>query len=173
MKYTNIKVKHKNYVYNYLFIVYNINSNLVKWVDILSILLDRDVILDKLKSKEFVSFIEKFKVSNVMVFGSVLTNEFNEESDIDIAILGPDNILLDSVLDMELYLEGFLHRDIDVIDLRSTQLDMFVRINILNGGEVIYSTNPEELEKYNDEVEWNYRENENFIYFRKVDVLYE
>ncbi|MEG0308793.1 MAG: nucleotidyltransferase domain-containing protein [Clostridium sp.] len=139
----------------------------------MSILLDRETILNKVKSREFASFIEKFKISNVMVFGSVLTNDFNEESDVDIAILGDENILLDNILDMELYLEGFLHRDIDIIDLRSTTLDMFVRINILNSGEVIYSTNPELLEKYMDEVEWNYRENENFIYFRKVDVLYE
>jgi len=139
----------------------------------LSILLDRDTILDKLKSKEFTGFIEKFKVSNVMLFGSVLTEEFNDESDVDIAILGESDILLDNILDMELYLEDFLHRNIDVIDLRSKTLDMFIRINILNSSEVVYSTNPKALEKYSDEVEWNYRENENFIYFRKVDVLYE
>jgi len=139
----------------------------------LSILLDRDTILNRLKSKEFTGFIEKFKVSNVMLFGSVLTEEFNDESDVDIAILGESDILLDNILDMELYLEDFLHRNIDVIDLRSKTLDMFIRINILNTSEVIYSTNPKVLEKYSDEVEWNYRENENFIYFRKVDVLYE
>lgn len=136
-------------------------------------LLDKDTILEKIKSQEFIDFIQRFNVSNVMVFGSLLTDEFNEESDVDIAILGDEAIPLDDILDMELFLEGFLERNIDVVDLRSKTLDIFIKINILNTCQVIYSINPEKFERYCDEVHWIYKENEDYFYFRKRDVLYE
>lgn len=139
----------------------------------MSMLLDKDTILEKLKSKEFVSFIEKFNVPNVMVFGSLLTDLFNDESDVDIAILGEEVISLDDILEIELFLEGFLERAIDVVDLRSSTLDIFVKINILNSSRVIYSTDIDKIEKYCDEVDWIYKENEDYFYFRKRDVFYE
>lgn len=62
--------------------------------------------------------------------------------------------------------------EIDILDLRSTNLDLFVKINVLNNGEVIYSTdNNKNFNIFYDETDTIYKENENFIYFRKVDVL--
>ncbi len=136
-------------------------------------LLDKDTILGKIKSQEFIDFIQKFNVSNVMVFGSLLTDGFNDESDVDIAILGDEVIYLDDILEIELFLEGFLERAIDVVDLRSSTLDIFVKINILNSSRVIYSTDVDKFEKYCDEVDCIYKENEDYFYFRKRDVFYE
>ncbi|WP_253198003.1 hypothetical protein [Clostridium gasigenes] len=61
---------------------------------------------------------------------------------------------------------------IDILDLRSTNLDLFVKINVLNNGKVIYSTdNNKNFNIFYDETDRIYKENENFMYFRKVDVL--
>ena len=45
-------------------------------------------ILDKLKSKELKNYLSKLDINNALVFGSIITDNFNEESDVDIAILG-------------------------------------------------------------------------------------
>lgn len=133
----------------------------------------KEEILNKLKSEEFTGFIKRFDIINIAVFGSILTEEFNEESDVDIAVLGRGSFSLDDILEIELFLERFLEREIDVVDLKSKTLDIFVKISILNSCEIIYSTDNKVFEDFCDDVEWIYRENENFIHFRKVDVLYE
>ncbi len=133
----------------------------------------KEEILNKLKSEEFTGFIKRFDIINIAVFGSILTEEFNEESDVDIAVLGRGSFSLDDILEVELFLERFLEREIDVVDLKSKTLDIFVKISILNSCEIIYSTDNKVFEEFCDDVEWIYRENENFIHFRKVDVLYE
>ena len=138
----------------------------------LSILEDKKIILSKLTSAQFIEFINRFDIYSIIVFGSVCNDEFNELSDVDIAILGRNKIPLDNILDIELFLEKFLDRQIDVIDLRSNTLDLFVKINILNSGNVIYSTDNNQLfEKFCEETDRIYRENENFMYFRRFDVL--
>lgn len=138
----------------------------------LSIINDRNVILDKLASAEFINFLSKFDISSIMVFGSLCTDEFNEASDIDIAVLGKSKFSLDSILDIELFLEKFLERQIDVLDLKSDNLDIFIKINILNNGKVIYTKdNNKLLEQLCDETNRIYRENENYMFFRRVDVL--
>ena len=45
-------------------------------------------ILDKLKSEEFKNYLNKLDINNALVFGSVNNDNFTEESDVDIAILG-------------------------------------------------------------------------------------
>lgn len=140
---------------------------------ILSNQLIKEKILNKLRSEEFTDFIKRFDIINIVVFGSILTEEFNEESDVDIAVLGKGSFSLDDILEIELFLERFLEREIDVVDLKSKTLDIFVKISILNSCKVIYSTDNKVFEDFCDDVEWVYRENENFIHFRKVDVLYE
>lgn len=138
----------------------------------MSIVDEKRKILNKINSSEFSDFISKFGISTVVIFGSICNDEFNEFSDVDIAVLSENKLKLDNILDIELFLEKFLEREIDVIDLKSDNLDIFVKINILNDGKLIYcNDNKKEFEKFCDETDWVYRENENFIYFRKVDLL--
>lgn len=135
---------------------------------------DKRIILEKLTSVEFVKFVSKFDVSSVIAFGSVCNDEFNELSDVDIALLGKNknSLDLDIILDIELFLERFLERNVDVIDLRSDNLDLFIKINVLNNGNIIYSKDNNKLfDEFCDEIDRIYRENENFMYFRRVDVL--
>lgn len=129
-------------------------------------------IIEKLNSKEVIDFVNKYNITTMVMFGSITNNEFNQQSDVDLALLANKEIKLDNILDIELFLQNLLNREIDVLDLRSEVLDLFLKINILNTGKVIYSKdNSKSLEVLYNETDRIYRENENFIHFRKVDVL--
>ncbi|MCB2290923.1 nucleotidyltransferase domain-containing protein [Clostridium sp. CS001] len=138
----------------------------------MDILYDKSEIIKILKSKDVIDFLNKYNITTMIMFGSITNNEFNDESDVDLALVADIEIELDKILDIELFLQNLLNREIDILDLRSEVLDLFLKINILNTGKVIYSKdNSQSLNILYDEVDKIYRENENFIYFRKVDVL--
>ncbi len=129
-------------------------------------------ILEKIKSKDLAEISKNYMIKNILVFGSVLTDDFNINSDVDIAILSDEKLKLNDILSLELFFEEILNRPIDVVDLNSTTLDLFIKINILNTGKVLYtSDNNKSLEELIDKLEWHYRENENFFYYRKRDLL--
>lgn len=138
----------------------------------MSTLYSKEEIINLLSSKEVSEILSKYPLTSMLIFGSIITDEFTEESDVDLALIGDTSIKLDNILDLEIFFENLLNREIDILDLRSTNLDLFVKINVLNNGEVIYSTdNNENFNIFYDETDRIYKENENFIYFRKVDVL--
>jgi predicted nucleotidyltransferase len=129
-------------------------------------------ILRLLSEREFIDYVSKISIDSILVFGSVITDEFNEESDVDIAILGKSKLSLTEILRLESFLEDLLERSIDVIDLKSKNLDVFIKINILNNGEIIYSTDKNmSLEYLKEELDWYYRENEHYFECRKRDLL--
>ncbi len=155
---------------------YNINIPLYLVYPKVGVKLDseeeRKYALDKLNSEEVLNFINEYNISNLILFGSLNHGEFNEISDVDIALLNEEKISLDTILELELFLENLLNRPIDVVDLRSEKLDLFVKINILNNGKVLFSKdNNKMFDIICDEVDRTYRENENFMYFRRIDVL--
>jgi predicted nucleotidyltransferase len=51
-----------------------------------------------LQSKEVLEFIKTLNIGNMLVFGSVLTDEFNDNSDVDVAILGKEKLKLNDIL---------------------------------------------------------------------------
>ena len=129
-------------------------------------------ILDKLKSKELKNYLSKLDINNALVFGSIITDNFNEESDVDIAILGTSKLTIKEILKLELFLEDLLERNIYVIDLNSDNLDIFIKIDILNDGKSIYTTdNNKFLEKFIEKVDWYYRENEYYFKCRRRELL--
>ncbi|MBB6716496.1 type VII toxin-antitoxin system MntA family adenylyltransferase antitoxin [Clostridium gasigenes] len=130
------------------------------------------MILEKLNSDNLKSYFSKLGLNTALVFGSVLTDEFNEESDVDIAILSSSKLNIKAILNLELYLEDLLDRPIDVVDLNSEKLDVFIKIDILNNNKLIYSQdNSVSLNKLIDNTEWYYRENEHYFECRKRDLL--
>ncbi|MBB6714432.1 nucleotidyltransferase family protein [Clostridium gasigenes] len=138
----------------------------------MSTLYSKEEIINLLSSKDVSEILSKYPLTSMLIFGSIITDEFTEESDVDLALIGDTSIKLDNILDLEIFFENLLNREIDILDLRSTNLDLFVKINVLNNGEVIYSTdNNKNFNIFYDETDRIYKENENFIYFRKVDVL--
>ena len=129
-------------------------------------------ILDKLKSKELKNYLSKLDINNALVFGSIITDNFNEESDVDIAIFVTSKLTIKEILKLELFLEDLLERNIDVIDLNSDNLDIFIKIDILNDGKSIYTTdNNKFLEKFIEKVDWYYRENEYYFKCRRRELL--
>ena len=129
-------------------------------------------IVNKLKCNEIKEYASKLPINNILVFGSLITDEFNEESDVDIAILGDTKFHIKDVLRLELFFEDLLERPIDVVDLRSETLDLFIKIDILNTGKSIYTTdNNESLERFIDELDWYYKENEHYFQCRKRDLI--
>ena len=58
-------------------------------------------ILDKLKSKELKNYLSKLDINNALVFGSIITDNFNEESDVDIAILGTSKLTIKEILKLD------------------------------------------------------------------------
>ena len=133
---------------------------------------EKRLIMDKLKSEEVMNFLNKDNISTVLTFGSFNNDNFSEESDIDIAIIGKHKIDLEEILEIELFLGRLIKREIDVIDLKSRSLNLFLKINVLNDGIVIYSNdNNCNLEKLKDETDKIFKENENFFWFRRKDVL--
>ena len=133
---------------------------------------EKKSIMDKLKSEEVISFLNKYEISSMLTFGSLNNEEFSEDSDIDIAIIGKHKIDLEEILEIELFLAKLLNKEIDVIDLKSEGLYIFLKINVLNDGEIIYSNDDNyNLEIFKDETDKIYKENENFFWFRRKDVL--
>ncbi|WP_026889549.1 type VII toxin-antitoxin system MntA family adenylyltransferase antitoxin [Clostridium beijerinckii] len=133
---------------------------------------EKKQIMSKLKSEEVNNLLERYSISSMLTFGSFNNDDFTQESDIDIAVVGKENISLDKILELELFLERALGKEIDVIDLRSRELTIFLKINVLNEGKIIYSNdNNIILEKYKEDVDILYKENENFFWFRRKDVL--
>ena len=129
-------------------------------------------ILDKLDSNELKSYLNNINVNSVLVFGSLINGDFSEESDVDIAVLGTSKLPIKDILKLELFLEDLLERNIDVIDLNSDTLDIFIKIDILNTGKSIYSIdNNTFLQDFLDKVDWYYRENEHYFNCRKRDLL--
>ena len=138
----------------------------------MSTLYSKEEIISLLSSKESLEISNKYPLTSMLAFGSIITDDFTEESDVDLALIGDSPIKLDNILDLELFFENLLNREIDILDLRSSNLDLFVKINVLNNGQVLYSTdNNKNFNMFYDENDRIYRENENFIYFRKLDVL--
>ena len=126
--------------------------------------LSKDLELDKIA--------KRYHLNNIMLFGSALTDAFNEYSDIDIAVLGATPLELDELFELEDFFENQFHRAIDVVDLRSESLDFFIKVNILNTAQVIFDRDSERmLTQFKERVERYYRKNENFFYFRRMDVL--
>ncbi len=133
---------------------------------------EKKLIMGKLKSEEVVTFLNKYDISTMLTFGSINNEEFTKESDIDIAIIGKHKIDLEEILEIELFLAKLLDKEIDVIDLKSEGLYIFLKINVLNDGEIIYSNDDNyNFEVFKDETDKIYKENENFFWFRRKDVL--
>jgi predicted nucleotidyltransferase len=129
-------------------------------------------ILDILSGEEFRKHLQTINLNNVLVFGSVLNVDFNDESDVDIAILADEKLKIKDILGLELYLEDMLERNIDVVDLNSETLDIFIKINILNNSKSIYSLdNNIALEGLTDRLDWYFKENENFFRCRRRDLI--
>ena len=97
----------------------------------------KEDILRLVKSNEFKEIFKRNNIENVIIFGSLTKDDFNEESDIDIAIIG-ENKISDTVdLNLTLELKDFLGRSIDLIDINDEEIENIIKIEALNSDMVI------------------------------------
>ena len=106
---------------------------------------------DNLKSKEEILSIinsDKFKniflsnnINNVIIFGSIRNTSFNDESDIDIAVISEKPLDINTELKINLSLEEMLERDVDLIDINDNKVNNVIKIDALNSEILILSDN--------------------------------
>ena len=93
---------------------------------------------------EITAFCERWQVTELALFGSVLREDYRPESDIDMLVsFGEDaqHTLLDMGM-MEAELKEILGRDVDIVGRRGVEasLNHLRRKRILESAEVIYGT---------------------------------
>lgn len=130
---------------------------------------NRDEVLKIIHSDLFKNIFLNNRITNVIIFGSLASGIFNEESDIDIAVISEDKISFKTELNITLELEELLGRNIDFIDINDENINNIIKIEALNSEEVIIKDNllDEALKSY-DRL---YRENEEFWYILDKVVL--
>lgn len=96
----------------------------------------------KLSQDELNNICKKYLIKELLLFGSVNTDKFNDESDIDLLVTFEDNTnysLFDVVRIQESF-EKFFNRSVDLISKKAIQQsrNTFRRESILNNAKVIY-----------------------------------
>ena len=93
-----------------------------------------------LPQKQIYEFCQKWKISEMALFGSVLSKDFGPDSDIDVLVSFKDDAgwgLFDFV-DMIDELKVIFGRKVDLVEKESLR-NPFRRKTILAGNEVIYA----------------------------------
>lgn len=81
-----------------------------------------------------------------LLFGSVLEERFDAQSDVDIAVLFPRNLARLQSAQLKQQMEEKLHRDIDVIDLRTA--DPIITWQVLQNGKLVFSAEIDEFHQF-------------------------
>lgn len=137
------------------------------------ILYSSEEIFSILKSEKLISLYKSRSISSVIVFGSIVTEDFEEYSDVDIAIISKEKISLSLLMEFEDELKGILKREIDILDLNSENIDLNMQVSILDNGIVVYNDNLDLYTKMYNDVDNRYKDNETYRYFRERDVIYD
>lgn len=133
---------------------------------------DKKIIIDKLCCEKSINKLNEFNITSFILFGSYNSNEYNEISDVDIAVLSENKMDLEDIIELELYFETLLNKEVDLVDLKNDSLDLFFKINILNNGTVLYSNDDNSnYELYKKHIGWIFDENKDYMFFRRRDVL--
>ena len=90
--------------------------------------------------QRIVALCKKYKVGKLFVFGSILTNRFNDNSDVDL-VVDFDKVALeeyvDNYFDFKYALEKLLGREIDLLEDKAIR-NPILRKNIDNSKLLIY-----------------------------------
>lgn len=83
----------------------------------------------------------KYKVKNMYAFGSILTQQFNDKSDIDLLVNFTDDIdyltYADNILDFYAELKSLFNREIDLVD-ESYIKNPYFKKEVENTKQLIY-----------------------------------
>ncbi|POO84862.1 nucleotidyltransferase domain-containing protein, partial [Clostridium sp. 3-3] len=73
---------------------------------------DKNEIMNILKSDRCIDTFKKSNINSVIIFGSIVTDNFEEYSDVDIAILSSEKINLTCIMDLEEEIGKMINREI-------------------------------------------------------------
>jgi predicted nucleotidyltransferase len=98
--------------------------------------------LSKIPTNKIAEFCRRWKIRELSVFGSILTDNFNRESDVDIMIdfeADAEWSLLDHVR-MQLEIQTILRRKVDLIGKRALEAshNWLLRKQILSNLQIIF-----------------------------------
>ena len=87
------------------------------------------------------AFCRKWKIKELSLFGSVLTDEFRPDSDVDVLVVYEDDASWDlwDHLHAQEELENLLGRDVDLVQKEAVR-NPFRRHHILTNREILYAT---------------------------------
>ena len=91
--------------------------------------------------KSIVSLCERYKVNRLFVFGSVLTDRFNDESDIDLVVdFKKDEVedYFDNYFDFKYSLQDLFGREVDLVEEQSIKNPYF-RKSVDSTKQLIFS----------------------------------
>ena len=99
------------------------------------------------------TILKEFKdAENIYIFGSFSDNTFNENSDIDIAVLYKNVLDPITLFEKQMELSNILNRDIDLIDLQNVN-DVFKFEIVTKGKKIQHSKFGDNFE---NRIWWNY-----------------
>lgn len=98
--------------------------------------------------------LSNYDIDACYIFGSFLTKRFDEESDVDIAILG--NVKLEDVLNIEGILEEAIERKIDLVNIEDLPYHIQLQI-VCKNKKLIFKEN-ENTFRYLYEIDKWYKE---------------
>jgi len=92
------------------------------------------------KSNIILELCKKYRVKSLYAFGSVLTDKFNDQSDLDLVVdfkRMPLKIYSDNYYAFKFSLEDMLHRQIDLLEYKAIKNPYFLE-NINKHKKLIY-----------------------------------
>jgi hypothetical protein len=91
--------------------------------------------------QKIAEFCRKRKIKEFALFGSVLTDAYRPDSDVDVLVVFQDDAgwSLFDIVDMIAELKGIFGREVDLVEKRALR-NPFRRHHILNNHEVIYAS---------------------------------
>ena len=90
--------------------------------------------------QKIIALCKKHNVGKLFVFGSILTNRFNNDSDVDMVVdFNKVNLedYVDNYFDLKSSLESLLGRDVDLLEENAIR-NPILRRNIDNSKQLIY-----------------------------------
>lgn len=136
-----------------------------------NVIYDKHEIMNILKSDQCIDLFKKEKINSFLVFGSIVTDEFEEYSDVDIAILSNEKITIDCIMDLEDTIGNLINREIDIVYLNDDEMDLRFKVSVYDSGIVIYNDECDLYSKDYNKTDIIYKNNEEFRFFRERDVI--
>jgi len=84
--------------------------------------------------------VRKYSISELAVFGSILTDEFSPQSDVDLLVTFKEDadVGLFDLMSMRREFSEYLHRDVDIVEKAAIK-NPYRRKNILSTYRVLYA----------------------------------